>query len=100
MAQVTLCRADELQDGRCTVFLDDGDAVLVIRFDGRLYALDGHCPHQYAPLEGGTIENGILECPLHGWRFRLDDGQSPDMPMACVRTYRVAQVDGAIVIER
>ena len=100
MARVTLCRLDELDDGRCTVFLDDGDAVLVVRSGGRLFAIDGHCPHQYAPLEGGTIVDGVLECPLHGWRFRLEDGQSPDMPMARVRTYAVDVVDGDVVIER
>ena len=36
---------------------------------GRYGALDNHCPHQGGPLGEGTIENGLLRCPWHGFDY-------------------------------
>lgn len=27
------------------------------------------CPHRNVPLSGGTVTQGELQCPYHGWRF-------------------------------
>ena len=37
--------------------------------DGAFGALDNHCPHQGGPLGEGTIENGLLRCPWHGYDY-------------------------------
>ena len=34
----------------------------------RRAALD-RCPHRRAPLSAGTVEDGVLRCPYHGWAF-------------------------------
>lgn len=50
-----------------------GERVLLFRdSDGRIAALIDRCPHRGVALSLGRIENGIVECPFHGWRF---DGQ-------------------------
>jgi phenylpropionate dioxygenase-like ring-hydroxylating dioxygenase large terminal subunit len=36
------------------------------------HVLDGRCPHFSARLSRGTLVDGCLTCPLHGWRFRPD----------------------------
>ena len=38
--------------------------------------LCNHCPHQGGPLGEGTIENGVLRCPWHGWDFDPCTGES------------------------
>ena len=35
-------------------------------------ALLDRCPHRHAPLSCGTLRQGELECPYHGWRFAAD----------------------------
>ncbi len=47
-------------------------------FEGKICALDNHCPHQGGPLGEGTIENGILRCPWHGWDYHPCSGKVPD----------------------
>ena len=38
-------------------------------------AFDDQCPHRLVPLSEGRIaEDGLLECPYHGWAFRGDGG--------------------------
>ncbi|MFT4624752.1 MAG: pyruvate oxidase [Myxococcota bacterium] len=45
---------------------------------GTFAALDNKCPHQGGPLGEGSIENGWLRCPWHGWDFHPTTGASPD----------------------
>ncbi len=45
---------------------------------GKYTALDNKCPHQGGPLGEGSIENGLLRCPWHGWDFCPHGGSSQD----------------------
>ena len=38
-------------------------------YQGKFTALDNKCPHQGGPMGEGSIENGLLRCPWHGWDF-------------------------------
>lgn len=37
--------------------------------DGSLAILDGYCPHMGADLGTGTIVDGTVACPFHGWQW-------------------------------
>ena len=44
--------------------------VMVYRSDsGEPVALEGRCPHRFAPLHLGTVENDCVACPYHGLVF-------------------------------
>ncbi|MCB9739338.1 MAG: Rieske (2Fe-2S) protein [Deltaproteobacteria bacterium] len=90
---------DELEEGRLMADLPDGEQVLIVEDGGKLYALAALCPHQFAPLIGGDVEDGVLVCPLHGWRFALHDGNDPDNPYICVRTWDVGRDGDQIWVE-
>ena len=36
---------------------------------GSIAAAPDRCPHREAPLSDGTIADGLLRCPYHGWSF-------------------------------
>ncbi len=75
------------------------DLLIVRDVDGGLYAVPRYCPHQLAPLEGAEVEDGVLVCPWHGYRFELRTGRClsgkhchfHDMPP-------VGVVDGNVVV--
>ena len=79
----------DLDEDRLMTDLPDGDTVFIVRHQGVVYAVDAMCPHQYAPLIGGDVENCLLTCPLHGWRFDLRDGTDPGNPWVRLRTWPV-----------
>ena len=61
--------AGELPEGRVTTVTAGHRSVALTHFDGSFGALDNRCPHQGGPLGEGTIENGLLRCPWHGYDY-------------------------------
>ncbi len=43
----------------------------VVEADGELLVHAAVCPHLLGPLGEGTVRDGIVECPWHGYRFDL-----------------------------
>lgn len=47
-----------------------GVSVLLYRDNKHtLHAMDNTCPHRFAPLHKGKLENGIIQCPYHALQF-------------------------------
>jgi thiamine pyrophosphate-dependent acetolactate synthase large subunit-like protein/nitrite reductase/ring-hydroxylating ferredoxin subunit len=69
--------ADELPEGRVTTVTAGHLSIALTHVDGKYAALDNHCPHQGGPLGEGSIENGLLRCPWHGFDYCPLTGQSP-----------------------
>jgi nitrite reductase/ring-hydroxylating ferredoxin subunit/uncharacterized membrane protein len=77
----------------------DGVELMVFRVDTRVVAMGAVCPHRGAPLEEGTVDDGCVECPWHGSRFRIDDGALVRGPAATPLVPFEAREDGAGGIE-
>ncbi len=68
---------DELDDGRVTTVTVGRRSFAVSRVGGEYGCLDNACPHQGGPLGEGSIENGWLRCPWHGYDYSPIDGRPP-----------------------
>ena len=51
-----------------------GTPVVLVRDQGRVYALSDSCSHLGGPLAEGRVEDGCIVCPWHGSKFTLRDG--------------------------
>src|SRR4051812_37654181 len=89
--------ADELAEGRVTTVTAGHKSVALVHFDGQFAALDNRCPHQGGPLGEGSIENGLLRCPWHGFDYCPLDGSSPGFDDEAT-TYPLEIRDGAIYV--
>ena len=91
-------------------------ALVVVHHGGRLHALRDQCPHQGARLSSGRVreqacarlESGrpvftgrevVLQCPWHGWAFRLSDGSALAVPNVRVRRYPARFAAGRLIID-
>ncbi len=80
-----------------------GRPVSLFRDGPRVGALDDACPHRGFPLHKGTVEDGCLVCPYHGWSWSTEgQGHSPGTPRARPRTTPWEAVErlGALWIRR
>ena len=69
---------NELQEGRVMTVTAGHKDVCLTHFEGKYSAIQSKCPHQGGPLGEGSIENGQLRCPWHGWDFCPHGGKSGD----------------------
>ena len=68
---------DELPEGRVKPVTCEHTTVCMTHYQGQYAALDNKCPHQGGPLGEGSIENGLLRCPWHGWDYDPLTGLAP-----------------------
>ncbi len=88
---------DELPEGRVRAVTCGHRTLCLTHHEGQWGALDNRCPHQGGPLGEGSIENGLLRCPWHGWDFDPLTGKAPGYDDG-VETFPVeAREDGVYV---
>ncbi len=95
---VRACSLTDLPDeGAIRVDLA-GQPVCVARSGGQVYALRDVFSHAEVPLSEGDVEDGAIECWLHGSLFDLKTGQPSGLPATKpVPTYAVT-VEGDDVL--
>jgi pyruvate oxidase len=67
----------ELLENRVMTVTAGHKGICLTHFEGEYTALDNKCPHQGGPLGEGSIENGLLRCPWHGWDYHPCTGKAP-----------------------
>ncbi len=65
-----IAESEQLKTGsvlaRCVL---DENLVCFRSANGQPTVLQDRCLHRHAPLSGGSVHNGLLSCPYHGWTY-------------------------------
>ena len=77
----------------------NGHEIALFRVDGEIRALDALCPHAGGPLAEGSVQDGIVTCPLHGWRFDVASGTPLDPAKSCVTSHPVRVERGKVFVQ-
>ncbi|MHC4400667.1 MAG: thiamine pyrophosphate-dependent enzyme [Planctomycetota bacterium] len=89
---------DELAENSVQAVEAGARMIALTRLDGQYGAIDGQCPHQGGPLTEGTVEDGLLRCPWHGWGFDPMTGKSADAHHGDVEAYKVEVRDDGVYV--
>jgi nitrite reductase/ring-hydroxylating ferredoxin subunit len=65
---------------------------------GQYFAIDDLCPHMGASLGAGAVEEGVVTCPWHAWRFKVSDGTWCDNPRIKIDSFEVRVVGDDIQV--
>ncbi|MCW3055576.1 MAG: Rieske (2Fe-2S) domain protein [Chthonomonadales bacterium] len=57
-----------------------GVKVVLVRQNGKIFALQNTCSHLGGPLAEGKVEGDTIRCPWHGSCFALEDGKVQEGP--------------------
>src|SRR5215831_21033366 len=95
----TVCHVSDVKEGEGKTIEFNDKLVAVFLHQGQYYAIDDVCPHMGASLSGGYVENGIVTCPWHAWRFRLSDGAWADYSKIKIGCYPVRIEGDEIQVE-
>ena len=86
-----------LQENRVMTVNAGHTQVCLTHYKGEFNALTNKCPHQGGPLGEGSIENGLLRCPWHGWDFSPCGGDSDGFEDG-LKNYDLKIEDNAIYV--
>ena len=89
---------DVPDEGRVRSTVVDGRSVALTRCGGRLGALENRCPHQGGPVGEGSIENGWLRCPWHGYDYDPLTGRPPEGFTDAVAAYDVTEREDGVYV--
>jgi nitrite reductase (NADH) small subunit len=94
-----VCLVGDIPEGEGKTVEVNGKLIAVFCTGGKFHAIDDMCPHMGASLSGGYVENGIVTCPWHAWRFRLSDGTWADNPRIKIGSYPVRVENDAVEVQ-
>lgn len=66
---VEVARVEDVPEGAVRGARANGRMLALMNVQGKIYAVDGVCPHMKGPLWQGDIWQGQLECPWHHYRY-------------------------------
>jgi NAD(P)H-dependent nitrite reductase small subunit len=89
MKYVKVMSEEDLPVGKSAIISAGDDEIALFNYKGKYYAIANKCPHRGAPLGEGRIEEGIVICPNHEWRFKLESGANMQNPELFIPTYPV-----------
>jgi len=72
----SLCKTSELQEGERKKFAVNGNEILLVKIDGRIFAVEPMCTHDGTDISRGKFDSvsGVIECQKHFARFDLRTG--------------------------
>lgn len=104
MAQVTVCRTDEVPiDAALCKRLPSGLRIAVAHLGGSetgFVAFEHLCPHAQGPIGEGKVRGDTIVCPWHFFRFDLRTGKPVGMESVLqLRLFPVIIHDGKVCID-
>jgi thiamine pyrophosphate-dependent acetolactate synthase large subunit-like protein/nitrite reductase/ring-hydroxylating ferredoxin subunit len=89
----------DLAEGRVTTVVVGRRSLALARSGGVVGALDNRCPHQGGPLGEGSIEQGWLRCPWHGYDYSPLTGRPPEGFSDAPACFPARERDGWIEVD-
>jgi apoptosis-inducing factor 3 len=91
--------AQDLADGAMLAGHVGDDEILLVRQNGKLFALAAHCTHYHGPLAEGLLVGDTVRCPWHHAHFSLQTGEAIAAPaLSPLTCWQVEECSGKIVV--
>lgn len=94
----TIAKIGDIPEGQGRSFPVGDWIVAVFNVGGEYQAINDLCPHMGASLAGGHVEQGIVTCPWHAWRFKTCDGTWCDNPRIKIESFEIRVVGDDIQV--
>ncbi len=86
-------------EGEAREFEVAGKAICVANVKGACTAIDNVCLHMGGPLGQGSVENGKVVCPWHGWEYDPKTGALEGDPKTKIDVYPIKIENGDVLVD-
>jgi 3-phenylpropionate/trans-cinnamate dioxygenase ferredoxin subunit len=96
---VRVCSVDDLPTVGALQTEIAGEMLAIVRDSaGDIHAIQDTCSHENVSLSEGEVEDGEIECWLHGSRFDLRSGKPTGLPATAPIAVYPVKIDGDDVL--
>ena len=99
MPLIKVANINDLKDGEARTVSANGEAIALYRINDKFYATTNTCPHRGGPLGEGFLEDEVVACPWHGWRYDVKTGMCTNMPGVKIQTFNVIVQGNDVMVE-
>ncbi len=89
------CKKDDIEDGSMKLVEIDERLVILFRVGEEFYCIDDVCTHDGGTLSDGELDGCEIECPRHGARFDIRNGNALSMPATQNTLSHTVKIDGS-----
>ncbi|MDX8533116.1 NifU family protein [Mesorhizobium sp. VK25A] len=93
-----VCRLDEIPQGGITTRVVGGENVILSRQGAVVSCFQNACAHLGLEIDGGEVEDGIVTCPWHGFRYDLATGECLTAPEVQLQTHMVKVIGNRVEV--
>lgn len=97
MSFLQVATLEDLWSGEMMGVEANGEPILLVNIDNRIYAYADACPHQKSRLSEGTLNNNIIRCATHHWEFDVCTGCGVNPQNASLRVFPI-RIDGQNIL--
>ncbi|MGA9377593.1 MAG: NifU family protein [Phormidium sp.] len=76
-----------------------GKSLILSKVSSQVVCYENACSHFGEPLDSGNVSDGILTCPSHKFRYRLETGECLTSPEMSLQSYSVQVEDGRVFVQ-
>lgn len=80
---------EDIPDGCVLPLTIDGEKVILYRSGAVVSCMQNACAHLGFPIDDGDVEDGIITCPFHGFRYDLTSGECLTAPEVQLQPHAV-----------
>ena len=100
MAAERLCALADLPEGAVKVFEIGEFRLAAARSGDVVFVVEDRCSHDDGELGEGELHGAEIECPRHGARFDMSNGNATRMPaVAPIETFTARVEDDAVIVD-
>jgi len=92
------CRLDEIPQGGIIRRAVGGESVILSRQGAVVSCFQNACAHLGMEIDEGAVENGVITCPAHGFRYDLATGECLTAPEVQLLPHAVKVVGNRVEV--
>lgn len=77
----------------------EGKEICVVKTIDKIHAFQNRCPHAGGSLCAGWLENGMIVCPTHHYRYDLETGRGQGTQGDFINIYKTKRRDNEVYIK-
>lgn len=82
-----VCKLDEIPENKPLSMDAGAEKAMLVKSGEAVLATSRVCLHRGGDLSQGELDGTVVTCPLHFWKYELNDGQCLQVPTAKLKTY-------------